>query len=185
MMAAAAVALAEVGAEHLSLRDVARRVGVSHAAPAHHFGDKTGMLTAVAVQGFELFSDYLSAAVEGIDSPLEALHANGRGYLEFSDRYPGHFEIMFRPALINTADPAFRSASDKAFQLLRDVVAECQRQGWKSDADTTGLAVATWALLHGLTVLRRGGSVASRLPRTSPEAMIDVARTLTGVPRAQ
>jgi len=184
MIAAAAVALAEVGAEHLSLRDVARRVGVSHAAPAHHFGDKTGMLTAVAVQGFELFSDYLSAAVEGIDSPLEALHANGRGYLEFSDRYPGHFEIMFRPALINTADPAFRSASDKAFQLLRDVVAECQRQGWQPDADTMALAISTWALFHGLTVLRRQGSLASRLPRTTPEAMIDVARTLTGVPRA-
>jgi AcrR family transcriptional regulator len=180
MIAAAAVALAEVGAEHLSLRDVARRVGVSHAAPAHHFGDKTGMLTAVAVQGFELFTSYLSAAVEGIDRPLDALHANGRAYLEFSDLYPGHFEIMFRPALINTADAEFRRVSDKAFELLRDVVAACQRQGWEPAADTTALAVSTWALFHGLTLLRSQGSLTSRLSATSPEAMIDVARTLTG-----
>lgn len=183
MIAAAAVALAEVGAEHLSLRDVARRVGVSHAAPAHHFGDKTGMLTAVAVQGLELFTDYLSAAVEGIDSPLEALHANGRAYLEFSDLHPGHFEIMFRPALINIGDPEFRSAGDKAFQVLHDVVAACQRQGWEPDADTTELAVSTWALFHGLALLRRQGSLASRLPHTSPDAVIDVARTLTRAKR--
>ncbi len=60
------------------------------------------MLTAVAVQGFEMFAGYLSAAVDGTGSPLEALHASGRACLEFSDPYPGHFEIMFRPGLINT-----------------------------------------------------------------------------------
>jgi len=88
MIDAAAAALADAGAEHVSLRDVARRVGVSHAAPAHHFGDKAGMLTAVAVQGFELFTEYLSAAVDGAGSPLDALPANARAYMEFSDLYP-------------------------------------------------------------------------------------------------
>ncbi len=63
------------------------------------------MLTAAAVQGFKLFAGYLSAAADRTGSPLEALYANGRLYLEFSDPYPGHFEIMFRPALINTAGP--------------------------------------------------------------------------------
>lgn len=181
MIAAAAAALAEVGAEHLSLRDVARRVGVSHAAPAHHFGDKAGMLTAVAVQGFELFAGYLSAAVDGIDSPLDALHANGRAYLEFSDLYPGHFEIMFRPPLINTGDPEYQSAGDKAFQLLGDLVAACQRQGWQPDADTTALTVSTWALFHGLALLRRQGSLTGRLPEASPEGAIEAARALTGL----
>src|SRR5262249_112261 len=119
----AAAALAEAGAEHVSLRDVARRVGVSHAAPAHHFGDKAGMLTAAAGQGFELFTEYLSPAVDGAGSPLDALPANGCAYMEFSDLYPGHFEIMFRPALLNTSDPAYQGAGDKAFQLLRDLVA--------------------------------------------------------------
>jgi AcrR family transcriptional regulator len=181
MIDAAAAALAEVGAEHLSLRDVARRVGVSHAAPAHHFGDKAGMLTAVAVQGFGLFAGYLSKAVDGIDSHLDALHANGRAYLEFSDLYPGHFEIMFRPPLINTDDPGYKSAGDKAFRLLGDLVAACQRQGWQPDADTTALTVSTWALFHGLALLRRQGSLTGRLPEASPEGAIEAARALTGL----
>ena len=181
MIDAAAAALAEVGAEHLSLRDVARRVGVSHAAPANHFGDKAGMLTAVAVQGFGLFADYLSAAVDRIDSPIEALHANGRAYLEFSDLYPGYFEIMFRPPLINRDDPNYKSAGDKAFGLLRELVAACQRQGWQPDADTTALTVSTWALFHGLALLRRQGSLTPHLPEASPEAAIEAARTLTGL----
>jgi AcrR family transcriptional regulator len=181
MIAAAALALAEVGAEHVSLRDVARRVGVSHAAPAHHFGDKTGMLTAVAIQGFELLVGYLGAAVEGIGSPLAALPVNGRAYLEFSDLYPGHFEIMFRPALINTEDPEFGSVADEAFRQLADLVAACQRQGWEPGADTTALAVSTWGLFHGLALLRREGSLRTRLPQTSPEAIIEAASTLTGL----
>ena len=185
MIDAAAAALAEAGAEHLSLRDVARRVGVSHAAPAHHFRDKAGMLTAVAIQGFELFAGYLSAAADGISSPLDALHANGRAYLEFSDLHPGHFEIMFRPALINTDDPAYQSAGDKAFQLLGDLIAACQRQGWQPDADTTALTVSTWALFHGLALLRRQGSLAAHLPETSPEATIEAARALTGLTPAR
>jgi len=181
MIDAAAAALAEVGAEHLSLRDVARRVGVSHAAPAHHFGDKTGMLTAVAVQGFRLFAGYLTAAVGGIDSPRTALPAIGRVYLEFSDLHPGHFEIMFHPALINTDDPGYKDASGQALQLISDLVAACQRQGWRPDADTTALIVSTWALFHGLALLRRQGSLASQLPDTSPDAVIQAAQALTGL----
>ena len=181
MIDAAAAALADAGAEHVSLRDVARRVGVSHAAPAHHFGDKAGMLTAVAVQGFELFTEYLSAAVDGAGSPLDALPANTRAYMEFSDLYPGHFEIMFRPALLNTSDPAYQGAGDKAFQLLRDLVTACQRHGWHPDADTTELTASTWALLHGLALLRRQGSLTPHLPDTSPAALIDAARALTGI----
>lgn len=181
MIGAAAAALAEDGAEHLSLRDVARRVGVSHAAPAHHFGDKAGLLTAVAIAGFELFVGYLSAAVDGTGSALEALHASGRAYLEFADLYPGHFQIMFSPGLINTDDPDYRSASNRSFQFLRDQIAECQREGWRADADTTSLAVSTWALLHGLALLRRQGSLNRYLPQTSPEAAIEAARALTGL----
>jgi len=185
MIDAAAAALAETGAEHLSLRDVARRCGVSHAAPAHYFGDKAGMLTAVAVQGFELFAEYLGAAVDGAGSPLDALPANLRAYVEFSDLYPGHFEIMFRPALLNASDPAYHGAGDKAFQLLLELVAACQRHGWHPDADTTELTTSTWALVHGLALLRRQGSLTPRRTDTSPGALIDAARALTGLGPAE
>lgn len=180
MIDAAAEGLSEVGAEHLSLRDVARRVGVSHAAPAHHFTDKAGLLTAVAIQGFELFVAHLSDAVDHLDDPLQALQANGQAYLEFSDRYPGHFEIMFRPTLINTDDPDYKAAANQAYQALTDLVTACQRQGWHHKADTTELTVSTWALFHGLALLRRQGSLADRLPDATPETAIRAARTLTG-----
>lgn len=101
--------------------------------------------------------------------------------MEFSDLYPGHFEIMFRPALLNTSDPAYQGAGDKAFQLLRDLVTACQRHGWHPDADTTELTASTWALLHGLALLRRQGSLTPHLPDTSPAALIDAARALTGI----
>jgi AcrR family transcriptional regulator len=181
MTDAAVAALAEVGADHVSLRDVARRAGVSHGAPAHHFDDKAGMLTAVALQGFQLFLDHLRATIDGTDSPLEALDASGRAYLGFSDLHPGHFDIMFRPQLINTDAPDYKIAANKAFALLSDLVAACQRQGWQTDADTTTLTVSTWALFHGLALLRCQGTLADHLPDTAPEAAIEATRSLTGL----
>jgi AcrR family transcriptional regulator len=182
MTDAAVAALSEVGADHISLRDVARRAGVSHGAAAHHFDDKAGMLTAVAIQGFQRFVDRLRATIDGTDGPLEALDGFGRAYLEFSDLYPGHFDIMFRPQLIKTDDPDYKVSSNKAFQLLSDLVASCQGQGWRSDADTAPLTVSAWALFHGLALLRRQGSLADHLPDSGPEAAIGATRSLTGLP---
>jgi AcrR family transcriptional regulator len=137
--------------------------------PAHHFKDKTGLLTAVATEGFELFAAHLSAsAAREADDPLAALHAAGRAYVEFSELYPGHFDVMFRPALIDTEDPAYAAASGQAFQLIRDRVAVCQEHGWRREADGSALTAAVWALVHGLSVLRRQGSLGRHFHDPSP-----------------
>ena len=152
---AAVATLDEAGADHLSLREVARRIGVSHAAPAHHFGDKTGLLTEVATQGFTLFTAELDRALLAAgDDPVDALLALARGYARFAERHPGTFEVMFRPGLTRTDEPAYAAAAASAYEVLRRNVERCQRAGWHPDADNRALTTAAWGLAHGLTVLR-------------------------------
>jgi AcrR family transcriptional regulator len=181
LMNAAIAALTDDGADHLSLRDVARRAGVSHAAPAHHFGTKAGLLTAVATEGFELFAVHLSAAAQPVgDEPATQLAALGRAYAEFAERYPAHFEVMFRPWLIQADDPAFAAAGDAAFELLRSYIEECQGAGWRPDADTGDLTVAAWSLAHGVAVLRQQGSLARHFPDDSLDGVVAIAASILG-----
>lgn len=99
LLAAALEAIEEVGPTALSLRDLARRAGVSHAAPAHHFGDKAGLLTALAAQGFDLLAQ---ALVQAGDDLLEA----GVAYVDFAVRHRAYFEVMFRPSCTGRTTPS-------------------------------------------------------------------------------
>ena len=106
--------LAERGLEGFSLREVARRSGVSPAAPAHHFGDAAGLLAAVATNAF----DGLTAALEagntrGGEDPVARLREQGVGYVGFALRYPGRFGLMFRGGL--QKDDALERSADAAF----------------------------------------------------------------------
>lgn len=182
-MDAAIATLKDVGADHLSLRDVARRIGVSHAAPAHHFGDKAGLLTAIATEGFELFVAHLSDSALADDSgPLDQLAALGRAYVQFAERFPAHFEVMFRPALIRVDDAAFTNAGDTAFEVLRRHIARCQHAGWRTHADNRALTVAAWALAHGISVLRAQGSLTRQYPDASLDSVIAIAGALLAPP---
>ena len=98
LLAAVQSAVADVGVSGVSLRDVARRSGVSHSAPAHHFGSKAGLLTAFATAGYQLLAESVIAEVAAChpaDGPAE-LAAIGRGYVRFALGHPAHFEVMFR-----------------------------------------------------------------------------------------
>jgi AcrR family transcriptional regulator len=95
LLDAAVHAILEVGPAAVSLRDLARRTGVSHAAPAHHFGDKAGLLTAVATDGFQLLAATLGEAYQATGSFLEV----GVAYVRFAATHRAHFEVMFRPEL--------------------------------------------------------------------------------------
>src|SRR6516162_8885913 len=161
LLEAAVATLDEVGADGLSLREVARRAGVSHAAPAHHFTDKAGLLTAVATEGFGMLVSYLAdAQPRGGGQPADQLPALGRAYARFAEENPGRFEVMFRPGLLHADDPAFQRAGDAAFQALRDHIAACQSYGWREREPIDALAAAAWALAHGIAVLRMQGSLA-------------------------
>lgn len=180
LLAVAAEALADSDVDGLSLRDVARRVGVSHAAPAHHFGDKTGLLTALATEGFERFIEHLAPflADDGMD-PVDVLPDLGRAYAEFALDHPGHFRVMFAPALIHADDPAYVAASDAAFAALRAHIERCQASRWRPDADPGDLAAAAWALAHGITVLLQQGSLARHCRHATLDGVGVIVATLT------
>ena len=178
MIDGAIATIEDVGADHTSLREVARRIGVSHAAPAHHFGDKAGLLTAIATEGFDLFIAHLASAPTADDDPLDQLARLGRAYAEFAETFPAHFEVMFRPSLIRADDPDFARAGDAAFEALRLHIARCQRAGWRADADTGALTVAAWALAHGVSVLRAHGSLARHYPDATLDGVVTIARAL-------
>lgn len=182
LLDAAVTTLDEVGADGLSLRAVARRAGVSHAAPAHHFTDKAGLLTAIATEGFAILVEYLAGAQPGgAGPPVDQLAALGRAYAQFAEENPGRFEVMFRPGLLRAGDPAFQRAGDAAFQALRHHIATCQRLGWREHAPTDALAAAAWALAHGIAVLRGQGSLARhyRDPSLSGVGQLVTAMTAT------
>lgn len=177
---AAVAVLNETGIDSLSLRSVARRIGVSNAAPAHHFGDKAGILTAVATEGFELFIDHLASALAAAtDDPLDQLPSLGCAYAEFAEQNPGTFSVMFQPAVTRLDDPALQSASNAAFDALRHHIEQCQQRGWHREADTQILAAAAWALAHGISVLRNQGSLQRHLPDASLECVATMVSTLT------
>lgn len=152
--------IAEEGPSALSLREVARRVGVSHAAATHHFGDKAGLLTALAVDGLEgLASALTSARGSGF---LEV----GVAYVRFAAERPGAFAVMFDQDLVHADDPALVAARAAAGESLHAGAPEVLAE----NADRVSGALAAWALVHGLAELRRGGMIPPGLP-SDPEAL--------------
>lgn len=169
---AALESIAESGPAALSLRELARRAGVSHAAPAHHFGDKAGLLTAVAVQGFELLADALAEAQQQSRNFL----AVGVAYVGFAVGHPAHFDVMFRPELYNAQDPGILAAKARAGEALYGGAAAFADP--ESAAGTQEAALAAWSLVHGFATLWLSGSLPPGLPEDPRVAARQVAAVL-------
>ncbi|WP_433273606.1 TetR/AcrR family transcriptional regulator [Actinosynnema sp. CS-041913] len=144
VLAAAVEVIDEHGPAGVGLRDLARRVGVSHAGPVHHFRDKAGLLTALAAEGFGLLADRLIAAKESGD-----FVDIGAAYVRFAVEHRAHFEVMFRPDLYHADDPAVLAARARSGELLT---------GGVTEQDDPGLAaVAAWSIVHGFATLWNTG----------------------------
>jgi AcrR family transcriptional regulator len=170
----------EVGPGHVSLREAARRAGVSHAAPAHHFGNKRGLLTAFAAEGFERLSHAIrdELTTRPPASGPSHLAALGRAYVRFAVAHPEHFSVMFRQDLVDPADPLFTAGSDAAWGALHGAVARCIDEGVVAPQDATIVATAAWSLVHGLADLCNGGRLQPRLDR---DLAIDLERLTDAV----
>ncbi len=130
-------AVREGGASALSLRDVARRAGVSHAAPAHHFGSKAGLLTAFAVQGYRRLAQSVIEELGRVgptDGPT-TLAAVGRGYVRFAVSEPAEFEVMFRLDALEEGAPELVQATDAAYSLLSATIERCRLEGSLGNLD--------------------------------------------------
>lgn len=161
IVAAAVEAIGESGFDGWSLRELARRAGVSHAAPAHHFGDKAGVFTAIAAEGFALLADALEAAEPDF-------LAVGLAYVDFAATHPVHFGVMFQPNLYRTDDEAVRQAEARAGDVLR----KGARAVTKPTSGPEHTALAAWSIAHGFASLWIGGALRMP-PGTDP---VDAAR---------
>jgi AcrR family transcriptional regulator len=146
-----------VGAAGVSMREIARRAGVSHAAPAHHFGDKAGIFTAIAIEGFRLAAETIGPQAGGRYGFLDG----GMAYIGFALSHPGHFEVMFQPGLYHDDDPDLIAARDAAFEILYGSARALVAAG--PNDDVTGLVVAGWSLSHGFATLWRNANLQDRL----------------------
>lgn len=167
---AALEVIAADGPSAISLRDLARRAGVSHAAPAHHFKDKAGLLTAIALEGNEMLAESLA---EAIDEDRAGLTDLGVRYVRFALEHPAHFEVMYRPDLYHRKDPALLAARERTGKLLRGTVEAMSESGRVTDAGPAQLAA--WSAAHGFATLVRGGNLDRTLAGQDPA---EVFRTL-------
>lgn len=143
----------------LTLREIAKRAGVSHAAPARHFASLASLLAAVAAEGFDDLRMSIDEHVSGHVDERERLAAAARGYADFALANPGAFGLMFRPERYDTTDEAYATSGMAAFNQLVDLVAEAQRAGWRSDHHAVEVATIVWASVHGLTQLWLHGAI--------------------------
>jgi AcrR family transcriptional regulator len=163
LLAAAEAIVERAGIPALTLRAVARAAGVSHAAPAHHFGDLVGLLSELAAVGYTRLAARFDAAMAAAGAaPDRRLRAMGRAYVGFARTHPGLFQLMFRAERLDAARPALRAATEAAAEALRAAIAA--RPGPSAPAlQAVAQAAALWSLVHGFSVLLIDGRMRSLL----------------------
>ena len=151
LLRAAVETITEAGAAAMSLREVARRAGVTHAAAAYHFGDKAGLFTAIAAEGYRELGEALQETVEAGRGFLEM----GVAYVRFAVTHRAHFEVMYRPELHHPDDPEISRARAAAAALLYGTPSP--------DTGQLAAGAAAWSLVHGLATLWLNGNLPEQL----------------------
>lgn len=145
----------EKGVRSVSFREVARRAGVSHQAPYHHFGNYQGILREISREGFTaLATGMKDAADKAGGDPLERMHAGGLAYVSFALERAGHFRVMFEHAEVDVWDveEPVPEAAD-AFGVLMALATACIEAGYAPTMTTQQLAQVAWSCVHGLATL--------------------------------
>jgi AcrR family transcriptional regulator len=158
--------LREQGIDALSLRDLARQAGVSHAAPRRHFADRQALLDALAASGFARLADEVSAAVDDAGEDYQArLRAAATAYVRFATRDAALLDLMFTagnagpPAAGNAGDAALREASERLFTTVGDLITQGRQTGELPEGDPERLRLLLVAMLQGIAALVTSGRV--------------------------
>ena len=164
LLKAAAALIAERGPQRFSLREVARRARVSEAAPYWHFASKEALVAGVAEQGFTALAALMAEVHRRVKDPHRQLQQLGVAYVQFALTHPSHLRVMFGPEVHDkSAHPSLKVAAERAFSLLVGTISEGQRAGRVRHGDPEELAVAAWALVHGLSALLIDGQLRRRV----------------------
>tara|TARA_R110000868_G_scaffold188272_3_gene430979 strand:- start:1092 stop:1718 length:627 start_codon:yes stop_codon:yes gene_type:complete len=150
----AAHVIAEQGIESLSLRALARDLGVSHAAPARHFADKTDLLRALATEGNDRFIAYVNAAADAMgDDPLERYAAMGKAFIRFSLLYPAFYRTITHPDVSAHADADLKASAERRSLVILDAARAAQAAGWLADEKTEDAVLFSIATVRGVSAM--------------------------------
>ncbi|MDP3074857.1 TetR/AcrR family transcriptional regulator [Bradyrhizobium sp.] len=180
LLKAAEIVLERDGLGGLTLRAVAREAGVSHAAPTHHFGDLTGLVSELAAIGFRQFNVAMAAAGAIDAPPLMKAMARAKAYVAYAQAHPGIYGLMFRTERLDMKRPSLHEAAGASFAGLASSVGVSLQQQMSDEAlsleQAAGIARA-WSLVHGFTTLLLDGrlnDILRRLPKgNNAETLLD------------
>ena len=188
LLKAAVTVLERDGLAGLTLRAVAREAGVSHAAPTHHFGDLTGLLSELAAIGFRQFNTAMVAARASETLPPMKALAGAKAYVAYAQAHPGMYGLMFRTERLDYSRPSLHEAAEASFAGLANAIAASRQEQIEEEALTLNQAAAiarAWSLVHGFTMLLLDGrleDILRRLPAgTDAEQLLDTMLKLAMV----
>ena len=189
LLKAAERVLERDGLVGLTLRAVAREAGVSHAAPTHHFGDLTGLVSELAAIGFRQFNAAMAVAGSGGGSGLEKAMARAKAYVAYAQAHPGMYGLMFRTERLDMTRPSLHEAANAAFAGLTGAIGASRQEQISEEAlslDQAAAIARAWSLVHGFTMLLLDGRLADilrRLPEGTDAATLLDAMLRSTVPR--
>ena len=165
ILCSASQLIEESSAASLSLRAVAKAVGVSHTAPYRHFKDKESLLAGVAGLGFDQLATQLAEAVAlHPDDPIAQLQEAGHQYVNLALKYPQLTQLMFGGILpCDDTYPEMKQSGDAAFDGLKSIIREGQSRGLFKTVDLEVAALTAWSCIHGLTLLQMSGNLPEML----------------------
>jgi AcrR family transcriptional regulator len=173
LLDAALTLISDVGPQAFTLREVARRAGVSHNAPYRHFRDKDELLAVVAVQGFERLTAAMKRSAARGATAEERFRLCGRGYVSFALRWPQHFRVMFDLPSSREKYPEHAGAGEEAFSTLLMFIVDCQGAGIMPAGDPEPFALIAWSMVHGIAKLAAGCHLP--FPKDGVLEFVDVA----------
>jgi AcrR family transcriptional regulator len=190
LLKAAERVLERDGLSGLTLRAVAREAGVSHAAPTHHFGDLTGLVSELAAIGFRQFNEAMAEASAAGISPIERAMARAKAYVAYAQAHPGMYGLMFRTERLDYSRPSLHEAAEASFAGLAGAVGASRHEEIHEEALSLEQAAAiarAWSMVHGFTMLLLDGrlrNILHRLPQgTDAETLLDaMLRATVGKP---
>jgi AcrR family transcriptional regulator len=177
--------IGEEGLTAFSMREVARRAGVSHQAPYHYFADREAILAAIVAEGFDMLHGDMAGAIATAKTADDKLSGIGRAYVRFALRQPAHFKLMFRSDVVNPDHhQQTRLCAESAFALLVSVMDEVATEKFGRPDPT--LVLTAWSLAHGLSTLMLEGKLdqhcgaGRRAKLEAADRVLDAFGTLLG-----